>query len=179
MSASKPARRPADDLDPADRTDRQILRRQLAVARQAGREGRDRAKSTRGRADLQRAYDEGAQQRTGDEEDQGEEEDPAAAPTAPSRGRRAARQAGRAWKGSTGYVSRGSWQPRMPTNPPSRIRDAGGLATGMLLYTAVVVYLRYGPAGWKGWLRAKFLNQPMSSSAAASAAAGGSGVQQA
>lgn len=37
--------------------------------------------------------------------------------------------------------------------------DAAGFAAGLLLYTLALNYLRYGPEGVKGWLRAKFLNQ--------------------
>jgi hypothetical protein len=57
------------------------------------------------------------------------------------------------------FLSRGSWSPTL--RPPTRARDAGGLAFGLLLYTAVITYIRYGPAGWKGWLSAKFLNKPL------------------
>jgi hypothetical protein len=39
--------------------------------------------------------------------------------------------------------------------------DAGGFLSGLALYTVVVIYIRYGPEGWKGWISAKFLNKPM------------------
>ena len=171
-----PARsgRPPLKLDPADPADQKILNRQQAVARQAGREGRDRAASTRGRADLEQAYDEGTA-------------DPAPAdpaPTAPAARGRAktpaqapakgtAPAAGNAKPGlgqrAAAGLSKGSWAPTSPTSPPSRVADAGGLLTGALLYTVVITYIRYGPSGWTGWLKAKFLNNPMSTSAASSA----------
>jgi hypothetical protein len=56
------------------------------------------------------------------------------------------------------------WQSVKPTSPtrlPTRVGDAGGFLTGLALYTVAVIYIRYGPEGWKGWLKAKFLNQPM------------------
>jgi hypothetical protein len=41
------------------------------------------------------------------------------------------------------------------------VADAGGFASGLLLYTVAIIYVRYGPDGWKGWLSAKFLNKPI------------------
>jgi hypothetical protein len=163
MSASK---RPADDLDPDDPVDAEIIDRQVKAARQAGRDRRDRAKTTRGRPELEDAYDEGAADEDDgqDDEDQDDEDE----------GRPRRQRARRSFQAASGYLSRGSWRPRSPTTPPSRMRDAGGLLTGMLLYTAVVTYLRYGPAGWKGWLSAKFLNKPMTAAAASTAAGTGS-----
>jgi hypothetical protein len=69
-------------------------------------------------------------------------------------------------------LSRGSWRPTL--HAPARARDAGGLLAGLLLYTAVITYIRYGPAGWTGWLSAKFLNKPMQGTAKPATAAGGS-----
>jgi hypothetical protein len=160
MSASKGV-----GLDPSDPIDRPIIARQVRTARQAGREGRDRAKVTRGRPDLETAYDEGSAE--GD--DEGQEEQPGGQSTAARTHRR------EAWQ----QVNSGNWgsfKPRSPARPPS-VRDAGGLLSGMLLYTVVIIYIRYGPAGWKGWLSAKFLNKPMSSAAASSAAGTGSAVK--
>ena len=128
-------------LDPADPGDRQIMRRQQKAARDAGRRGDHRARTTGGRRDLQTAYDQGAAARTKKTSTPGK---PAAA---------------RAFGKASGFLSRGSWRPTL--RPPSRARDAGGLLSGMLLYTVVVTYVRYGRAGWTGWLKAKFLNQPM------------------
>jgi hypothetical protein len=171
MSASKaPPKAPKKStgsvgLDPSDSIDRQIIARQVGAARQAGREGRDRAKVTRGRPHLETAYDEGATE--GDGDDEGQEEEPEE--NRSSRGKDA-------WQ----KANRGSWKafkPRSPARPVTRVGDAGGLLSGMLLYTAVVIYIRYGPAGWKGWLSAKFLNKPMTSAAASSAAGTGSAVK--
>lgn len=158
-SASKPGVR----LDPADSDDRRIIARQVKAARQAGREGRDRARSTRGRADLEAAYDEGAAPPAPDE-DQDQDEDEDEDPDQPGR-------PARAWQA----LNRGNWSSFKPSSPltgHTRMQDASGLLTGVLLYTVVIVYVRYGAAGWKGWLSAKFLNKPMSSSAAANASGG-------
>lgn len=37
--------------------------------------------------------------------------------------------------------------------------DVAGFAAGLLLYTLALNYIRYGPSGVTGWMRAKFLNQ--------------------
>lgn len=159
------------NLDPNDPVDRRIMTLQQKAARQAGREGRDRAAVTRGRPDLEAAYDEGAAEAAADNEDQGDEDqgdedqgDKAKKSPQPRPGRAAARR-GRRGRGKAPKrgLSRGRWQPTL--KPPTRVRDAGSLLTGMLLYTAVITYVRYGPDGWKGWLGAKFLNKPMAGSA--------------
>lgn len=54
--------------------------------------------------------------------------------------------------------------PSLPSptlKPPRRINggDLAGFATGLLLFTLGVNYLRYGSDGPKGWLSAKFLNK--------------------
>jgi hypothetical protein len=54
-----------------------------------------------------------------------------------------------------------SVKPSSPARPPRRLADTGSFLAGLALYTVAVTYVRYGPEGWKGWLRAKFLNQPM------------------
>ncbi|MEV4557790.1 hypothetical protein AB0K51_12410 [Kitasatospora sp. NPDC049285] len=143
--------RPAGELrlDPGDPTDRQIIGRQVAAARQSGRERRDRAGSTRGRADLEQAYDEGAAEP--------DEEEPAAA--GPGRAARAGAAVGKGAQASADYLSKGRWRPTL--TPPTRARDAGSLLTGLLLYTVAITYIRYGAAGWRGWLSAKFLNKPL------------------
>jgi hypothetical protein len=60
------------------------------------------------------------------------------------------------------------WNKFKPTSParvPTRVADAGGFLSGLAVYTVVIIYVRYGPKGWLGWLSAKFLNKPMSASA--------------
>lgn len=84
-----------------------------------------------------------------DSQDQEPEE---SGPGAAERAKNAAGAAGE-------FLSRGSWAPTL--KPPTRARDAGGLAFGLLLYTAVITYIRYGAEGWTGWLSAKFLNKPL------------------
>lgn len=153
-------------LDANDPTDRKIIARQVATARKAGRDGLDRAASTRGRQDLEAAYDEGALQ--------------ASAPVADGGGQDGPAPKGRRGKGGSGPGSAASaptsgpswkqFRPTSPTKPPRRLADAGGFATGLALYTVVVIYIRYGPSGWTGWLKAKFLNQPMGDSTSTSSA---------
>lgn len=149
-------------LDPADPEDRKIIARQVKAARQAGRDGRDRAGSTRGRADLETAFDEGAAEAA--------VAAPAATPAAtPSPGKGPASPAPAGKPGGPGAGNRfrelgpgwGSFKPTSPARLPTRVQDAGGFLTGLALYTVVIIYVRYGPEGWKGWLAAKFLNQPM------------------
>ncbi|MFC8717776.1 hypothetical protein [Kitasatospora sp. NPDC057198] len=97
----------------------------------------------------------------GDGEDQGAAPAPAAA--GPGRGARAKAGAAKAAKASAGYLSRGRWRPTL--TPPTRARDTGSLLTGKLLYVGLITYIRYGTAGWKGWLSAKFLNKPIQGTA--------------
>lgn len=129
-------------LDPADPEDAKIIARQVAAARQAGANGGDRAGIDQSRPDLLAAFDQGAGKTKG-----------------PGRGAKAGKAAAKAGKGAAGALSKGSWKPTL--SAPGRARDAGGLLAGLLLYTGVSVYIRYGTAGWKGWLSAKFLNKPM------------------
>lgn len=84
-----------------------------------------------------------------------DEQAPAAAPSDAAEIKAAGKAAGKA---SAAYLSRGSWSPTL--RPPRQGRNLGGLLTGLALYVVVSTYIRYGPDGWKGWLRAKFLNQP-------------------
>lgn len=152
------------------KTDRQIdaeiRRRQRRAAYDAGRRGDDRERTARGQAHLYKAYDAGAAA-AAEEDQRGEEEsarriaEEERAAAQAKQDKRAGRRAavGNAWDSSSGFLSRGSWRPTL--TPPSRARDAGGLLAGMLLYTAAITYIRYGPAGWTGWLKAKFLNRPM------------------
>jgi hypothetical protein len=67
-----------------------------------------------------------------------------------------------AWQSSSDHLSRGSWSPTL--SPPRRPRNAGGFLAGLALYITAITYIRYGPTGWKGWLAAKFINQPMTKS---------------
>lgn len=39
--------------------------------------------------------------------------------------------------------------------------DPAGAIAGILAYALIVNGIRYGPAGLTGWVKAKFLNQPM------------------
>jgi hypothetical protein len=135
-------------LDPADPDDAKIMARQVQAARKAGASGGDRAGIDQSRPDLLAAFDEGAGK-------------PAAAPAdqGPGKAGKAGAAAGNAGKKAAGFLSKGSWRPTLQA--PARPRDAGGLLAGMFLWVGVSVYLRYGPAGWKGWLSAKFLNKPM------------------
>lgn len=130
-------------LDASDPGDARIMRRQQSAARTAGRQRQSRDRVTRGRTDLEQAYDAGA--------DEDEQDEPAA-----DTGGRSVRKS---LNSAGAPLSRGSWSPTL--RPPTRARDAGGLLAGLLLYTGAIVYIRYGPAGWKGWLSAKFLNKPM------------------
>jgi hypothetical protein len=127
-------------LDSADPDDAKILAHQRKVARNMGRSGLDRDTIEPERDDLLQAYDEGAAADENQGGDQGDD----------LRG---------AFRDASGSLSRGSWSPTL--SPPRRARDVGGLAFGLLLYTAAITYIRYGPAGWKGWLSAKFLNKPI------------------
>lgn len=141
-------------LAPDDPGDARIIDRQRKAARAAGRAGQDRTAVTQGRTDLEEAFDEGAA--AGDDEDQ---VDPG-----PGRGRRA-------FTSAADIAGRGSWSPTL--HAPARARDAGGLLVGLLLYTATITYIRYGVAGWRGWLSAKFLNKPLQGAAKTAGATGG------
>ncbi|MGW3926011.1 hypothetical protein [Streptomyces sp. NPDC005093] len=85
-------------------------------------------------------------------------DDEQAPATAPSDAAEIKAAAKGAFKSSASYLNRGSWSPTL--RPPRQGRNLGGLLTGLALYVVASTYIRYGPAGWKGWLRAKFLNQP-------------------
>lgn len=150
-------------LDPADPTDRQIMSRQAKAARAAGAGGRDRARTTRGRKDLEEAFDQGAAEQPAPAADDDQAAEPESGPSRATRAKAAAGKAGaaagKAGRESAEFLSRGRWAPTL--TPPSRARDTGSLLTGMLLYVALTTYLRYGLDGWKGWLSAKFLNKPI------------------
>lgn len=133
------------ELDDSDPDDRKILERQRAVAKKAGADGDDRAKVTRGRSDLEQAYDEGAA--------------PKAAPSAPAAAKASKPAAGRASK----LRSVAGAVPTPTLTPPKKLKagDMGGFAFGLLLYALAVSYIRYGAKGPTGWLSAKFLNKPI------------------
>lgn len=42
-----------------------------------------------------------------------------------------------------------------------KLQSASGFVLGVLLWALAVNFLRGGPAQAKGWLRAKFINEPM------------------
>lgn len=150
-------------LDPADPEDAKILARQRQAARAAGREGQDRAKVAAGRPDLADEFDQGEDEKANEQaaaadEDAGDEDQDEGGDGGeggPGVGERARSALGK----TSGALSRGSYRPTL--SPPTRARNAGGFAFGLLLYTAAITYIRYGPAGWKGWLSAKFLNKPL------------------
>lgn len=95
------------------------------------------------------------------------------APAAPSDGA----QIKAAFKSSARSVTRagGSWKPAAP----HKAKTPGSLLTGAALYVVAITYIRYGRAGWKGWLRAKFLNQPMTKAEAEAAKRGTKSKEQA
>lgn len=139
------------ELDDADPEDSKILQRQRAVARAAGNSGADRAGTTRGRADLEQHYDEGAAQ--------------SAAPSAPAAAKAtpAAAKAGKPAAGRGSIRKAVSAVPTPTLKPPRSVKaaDMGGFALGLVLQALIVSYIRYGKAGPKGWLKAKFLNDPI------------------
>lgn len=149
------------ELDEDDAEDRKILQRQRAAARDAGRSGGDRAGSTRGRADLEAEFDAGVGEASTED---GAEEETAAAPA--SSGGRSTRS-GTARKGGGKGGGRGgkggSSMPGPRFIPPrsAKASDWGGFAFGLVLHALVMSYIRYGKEGPKGWLKAKFLNQPI------------------
>lgn len=137
-SASKPApsvSKTGLTLDPADPADAKIIARQRKASREMGRLGRERPD----RDDLQSAYDEGAAEASATGGTQGGGGTPR----------------GPGWSAFT---------PRSITRKPT-MQTAGGFLTGLALYTVVTIYIRYGPEGWTGWLKAKFLNQPIANGA--------------
>lgn len=130
-------------LDESDPEDAKILARQRAVAKASGKSGRSRAGTTRGRPDLEKAYDAGA----------------APAPAPP-----AAVPAGKpAAAGGPSLADVAKAVPTPTLKPPKSVtsKDMGGFALGLVIHALVVSYIRYGKAGPKGWLKAKFLNDPI------------------
>jgi hypothetical protein len=146
-------------LDDDDEEDRQIIERQRTAARDAGRTGRDRAGSTSGRADLESAFDEGAQEAATPVET-GAETGGAKTKGAPASAPKGKGKARRAVDGAVGTVKA---MPSPTLTPPKSVspKDLGGFALGLVLHALVVSYIRYGKAGPKGWLKAKFLNDPI------------------
>lgn len=56
-------------------------------------------------------------------------------------------------------------QQNLSLTPPSlrklNAADASGFAFGLVAYCLFINYLRYGPAGVRGWIAAKFVNKPL------------------
>lgn len=148
-------------LDPADPEDAKIIARQRKVSREMGRQGRGRPDPDR--SDLQEAYDEGAKAAA----------DKAQQTKAPA-GKGAGGKSPSAW---TRYRQMGpGWgavKPTSPTKLPTKASDAGGFLAGVAVYMVVVIYIRYGPAGWSGWLSAKFLNKPLNTGNASTSSSNG------
>lgn len=136
-------------LDDADPDDRKIIDRQRDAARKSGKEGGDRSGLDQDRADLLAAFDEGAAAPS---------KDPAAAPSAPSGSDsgRGGKAKGKPSGGRSGFLRPGLRPPRTLST-----RDSAGFALGMVLYALTVSYIRYGKAGPRGWMAAKFLNKPL------------------
>jgi hypothetical protein len=137
------------ELDDADPEDRKILARQRAAARDAGKSGGDRAGSTAGRADLESAFDEGARETASASVGTGSTKGGATKKSAPSSAPRG--------KGLGSIPNPTLRPPRTPFGG----KDWAGFALGLVLHALVVSYIRYGKAGPKGWLSAKFLNKPI------------------
>lgn len=140
------------ELDESNADDRKILDRQRAAAREAGRSGGDRAGTTRGRADLESAYDAGVVETSAP-----------TTPVAPAAARPVTARKGAGAKGGGRGGKRGGSMPGPRFIPPrsTNPRDWGGFAFGLIVHALVMSYIRYGKEGPKGWLRAKFLNKPI------------------
>lgn len=146
------------ELDESDANDADILARQRAAARESGRSGGDRARTARGRTDLESAYDAGVVETSAPEV-------PPAVPAAAG-GRAArpatARKGAGAKGGGRGGKGGGSIPgPRLIPPRSTKAKDWGGFAFGLVVHALVMSYIRYGKEGPKGWLRAKFLNRPI------------------
>lgn len=61
--------------------------------------------------------------------------------------------------------------------PPRRlsVKDASGFAFGLVLYALALSAIKYGAAGPKGWLSAKFVNKVTLQTGAGSGGGGGGG----
>jgi hypothetical protein len=147
-------------LDDEDEGDRQIIERQRLAARDAGRAGRDRAGSTGGRPDLEFAFDAGA-----NEPEPADLKEPKASKGVlgqplPSSAPKGKGKASRALGGAVGTVKA---LPSPTLKPPRSLtsKDLSGFALGLVLHALIVSYIRYGKAGPKSWMSAKFLNRPL------------------
>ena len=51
---------------------------------------------------------------------------------------------------------------RITLTPPKKVtaKDGAGFVFGMFAYVLMLMYIKHGPAGVKGWLGAKFVNKP-------------------
>jgi hypothetical protein len=145
-------------LDDDDEEDRKILERQRAAARDAGKSGRDRAGSTAGRADLESAFDEGARGTASPSVGTGPGTGGATKKSAPAPGSKGRTSKGPSVGATVGSIPRPTLRP--PRTPVGG-KDWAGFALGLVLHALVVSYIRYGKAGPKGWLAAKFLNKPI------------------
>lgn len=52
---------------------------------------------------------------------------------------------------------------KVTLTPPKKLSagDASGFAFGLIAYALFINYIRYGPAGVRGWIAAKFINKPL------------------
>lgn len=52
---------------------------------------------------------------------------------------------------------------KVTLTPPRKLSagDASGFAFGLIAYALFINYIRYGPAGVRGWIAAKFINKPL------------------
>lgn len=64
--------------------------------------------------------------------------------------------------------------PSLTLTPPksANSKDVGGFIAGVFFYALALSYIRYGSAGPKAWLSAKFLNIPMTIPGPGKASAG-------
>lgn len=60
--------------------------------------------------------------------------------------------------------SAGAAARSLTLRPPRRLsaNDASGFAFGLIVYAIALAGIKHGPAGVRGWIAAKFINQPMS-----------------
>lgn len=88
---------------------------------------------------------------------------PTSAPSPGARPWQTGPRKGKAAKGpSVGATVGGIPRPTLrPPRTPVGGKDWAGFGLGLVLHALIVSYIRYGKAGPKGWLSAKFLNQPI------------------
>lgn len=142
------------ELDDTDPEDRKIMARQRDAARQSGRTGGDRSGTSRGRADLASAYDEGAAEAAAPSA-------PAAASSKPGAAAAKGSKGGRSPAAAVKATAKDLPIPRLRPPRTASAKDAGGFLLGLVLHALVVSYIRYGSEGPTGWMKAKFLNKPL------------------